>query len=158
MSKAVHATGLERIELERLRARVRRLFSVLEEAAEALAPETPGEWMPPIDVCESAEAVTVYVELPGVRAEQMEVALSNTHLKVCGKKRGGAPRGSVKHLCSERGYGRFARVVPLRWPVRAKDATAELKDGLLTVRLPKLKERRGAEYKLKIKAADEGDE
>jgi HSP20 family protein len=95
--------------------------------------------------------VTVRVELPGVRAEQVEVALTNEHLRVRGRKRKGAPRGSITHLCSERSSGQFARTVPLRWPVRKDAATAELRDGLLTVRLPKLEDRRGAEHKIEVK-------
>jgi HSP20 family protein len=157
MKRVVHTTGLERIELERLRARVGRLFAVLEEVAEGASPRVPGAWVPPADVCESGGVVTVRVELPGVRAGQVEVALTNSHLKVSGRKRKGAPRGAATHLCSERSYGQFARVIPLRWPVRAKDATAELRDGLLTVRLPKLKERRGGEFRVEV-AAGEGDE
>lgn len=155
MKKAVHTTtGLERIELERLRSRVGRLFLVLEEAAESAEPRAPGAWAPPVDVCESEGEVTVRVELPGVRASQVEVVLTNTHLRVRGRKRKGAPRGPTTHLCSERSYGVFARAVPLRWPLRAGEATAELRDGLLTVRLPKLEERRGAEFRVKVVAAD----
>ena len=157
MSKAVHTTGLKRIELERLRERVRRLFAVLEEAADALTPEAPGAWMPAVDVCESESAITVYVELPGVPAGSVEVGLTSTSLRVSGRKRKGAPRASATHLCSERGYGEFSRVVSLRWPVRVKEASAELKNGLLIVRLPKLKERRGAEFKVKIRAEEDGE-
>lgn len=156
MSKAVHTTGLERIELERLRARVRRLFAILEETAEAITSEAPGAWMPPVDVCESGSAVTIYVELPGVCAGQVEVGLTSAHLRVSGKRAKGAPRGAATHLRTERSYGEFSRVVPLRWPVSVKQATAVLKDGLLTVRLPKLKERRGAEFKVKVTSGDGG--
>ena len=157
MKRIVHTTGLERIELERLRSRVGRLFVMLEEAAEAASPRVPGAWLPPADVCESESEITVRVELPGVRAGQVEVALTNSHLRVSGRKRKGAPRGAATHLCSERSYGQFARVIPLRWPVRIAEATAELRDGLLTVRLPKLSERRGGEFRVKV-AAGEGDE
>jgi HSP20 family protein len=158
MKRVVHTAGLERIELERLRARVGRLFAMLEEAAaEAVSPRVPGAWLPPADVCESEEVVTVRVELPGVRADQVEVALTNTHLKVSGRKRKGAPRGAATHLCLERSYGQFARTIPLRWPVRAAEVTAELRDGLLTILLPKLRERRGGEFKVEVAAGD-GDE
>jgi len=112
--------------------------------------DAPGAWPPPVDVCESKLCVTVYVELPGVRADQVEVALAGSQLRVSGRKRKGAPRGLISHLCSERNYGQFSRTIPLRWPVRADEATAELKDGLLTVRLPKLRERRGGEIKIAV--------
>lgn len=143
-------TGLERIELERLRARVGRLFAALEEAAEMIAPHAPGGWLPPADVCETSDEVIVRVELPGVRADQVEVTLTNAHLQLAGRKRKGTKRGVTSHLCTERYYGEFTRLVPLRWPVRAQEATARLRDGLLTVRLPKMKERRGSRFKIAV--------
>jgi HSP20 family protein len=148
--RKLHATIFDRSELERLRGRVGRLFVALQEASEMVAGEA-GAWLPAADVCESDSCLTVFVELPGVRADQVEVTLTNEHLKVRGRKRKGAPRGVISHLCSERSFGQFARTIPLRWPVRKDKATAELKDGLLTVRLPKLEDRRGAEYRIEVK-------
>jgi HSP20 family protein len=143
---------LERIELERLRERVGRLFAVLSEAmGEAQDRATPGAWMPPADVCETAEAVVVRVELPGVAADDIEVTLAAGALRVAGAKKGRAPRGRVTHLCSERAYGKFCRTVPLRRPVRTRGARATLQNGLLTVTLPKLDDRRGAEFKIAVK-------
>jgi HSP20 family protein len=154
MKRLVQVRALERAELERLRARVGSLYAALEEAAETAALDEPGAWLPPADLSESGEAVTVSMELPGVRAADLEVRVAAGHLRVAGRKRKGAPRGVITHLCSERAYGRFARTIRLRWPVRADAATAELKDGLLTVRLPKLPERRGAEYKIEVQSAE----
>jgi HSP20 family protein len=75
-------------------------------------------------------------------------------LRVAGKKKRRAPRGAISHLCSERGFGAFARTVPLRWSVKTRGATAKLENGLLTVRLPKLADRRGAEFRIPIKESD----
>ena len=154
MKKAVHATVFDRAQLERLRGRVGRLFVALQEASEMAAGEA-GAWLPPVDLCESEDCVTVRVELPGVRAEHVGVTLTNEELRVRGRKRKGAPRGATRHLCSERSFGQFARTIPLRWPVRRDDATAALKDGVLTVRLPKLKERRGGEHRIEVKESTE---
>lgn len=150
MKRLVQVKSLEIAELERLRARVGRLFAALQEAAEMAALDAPGAWLPPADLCESGEVVTVSLELPGVRAADVEVRLAGAQLRVTGRKRKSAPRGVISHLCSERSYGQFTRTIPLRWPIRAAGATAELKDGLLTVRLPKLAERRGAGYKVAV--------
>src|SRR5438270_10365126 len=94
MKRTLHATIFDRAELERLRGRVGRLFVALQEASEMVAGEA-GAWLPPVDLCESGDCVTVRVELPGVRAEQIEVALTNEHLRVRGRKRKGAPRGVI---------------------------------------------------------------
>ncbi len=155
MNKTIPATGLERIDLERLRARVGRLFAALQEASDLVAPQSPGAWLPPVDLCESEVALMVYIELPGMRAEQIEVSLTGAQLRVSGKKRKGASRGVISHLCSERSYGQFTRIIPLRWPIQVEATVAELRNGVLTVRLPKLKERRGGEFKVPVKEYDE---
>jgi HSP20 family protein len=154
MIKAAHI-GLKRIELERLRDGIGRLYAALQEATEAEAPE-PGKWAPPVDLCETKDLITVRVELPGVSASQIKVGLTNTHLRICGEKKKRAPRNRIlSHLCSERSYGHFSRVLPLRWTVNVGDATAELADGVLIVRLPKRKDRRGAEFKVAIQEKQE---
>lgn len=147
----VRVIGLERIEIERLRNRVGRLFAALQEAVEDVAPSMPGAWTPPVDLCESHDTVNVCVELPGVQPDQIEIKLTNTYLRICGKKKKRAPRSLISHLCSERSYGNFSRTLQLRWPIRVSEATAELCNGLLTVQLPKLAERRGAEFKVEIR-------
>jgi len=155
MVKSVGAAGLERIELKRLTERIGRLFSVLQEAAEAQVPSIAGAWAPPVDVCEKANAICVRIELPGVTANQIKIGLNSSKLRICGEKKKRRSRQRVvSHLCSERSYGHFNRVVPLRWTISVKDATAELADGVLVIHLPKLKDRRGSEFRVPITEAE----
>lgn len=157
MVKSVGPAGLERIELQRLTERIGRLFSVLQEAAEAQLPAVAGAWAPPVDVCETAKEIYVRVELPGVRGAQIKLGLSSSKLHICGEKKKRQPRQKiVSHLCSERTYGNFDRVVPLRWTISVKGATAELANGLLVIKLPKIQERRGSEFKVPITERDSG--
>lgn len=153
--KAVRAIGLERIELERLRFQVGQLFATLQEAAEEFAPAAPGAWSPPVDLCESEDAVTVHVELPGVEAEQIEVTLTSAQLRIRGEKKCTPDSRPFSHLCSERRCGHFSRVVWLHWPVSMRESVAELRRGVLTVWLPKQTDRRGAEFRLPIKVGEE---
>ena len=155
MIKPIRATGLERLELQRLRDRVGRLFAALQEATEAENPLASGAWVPPVDLCETQEAILLRVELPGVSAEQIKIGLCNTKLRIWGeKKRRAARRRIVSHLCSERSYGKFNRVVPLRWTISIRDATAELENGILHIRLPKIADRRGGEFSVTVKDAN----
>jgi len=156
MIKAVRTIGLERLELQRLRDRVGRLFAALQEATEAENPLASGAWAPPVDLCEAQEAIWIRVELPGIEPEQIKVGLTNTRLRIWGeKKRRVGRRRIMSHLCSERSYGRFSRVVPLRWTISVRDATAELENGILLICLPKIEDRRGAEFYVDVKGADE---
>ena|SRR5205823_11404430 len=157
MVKSVGAAGLERLELQRLTERIGRLFSVLQEAAEAQLPAVAGAWSPPVDLCESTNAIYVRIELPGVRAAQIKIGLNSSKLRICGEKKKRQTRQRiVSHLCSERTYGNFERVVPLRWTISVKDATAELANGLLVI-LPKIQERRGSEFMVPITETESGE-
>ena len=148
--KSVGSAGLERIELKRLTERIGWLFSMLQEAAAAQTPAIAGTWTPSIDVCETTKAVLVRIELPGVSAAQIKIGLNGNKLHVRGEKKKRSPRQRItSHLCSERSYGHFDRMVPLRWTVDVNSATAELSDGMLLVKLPKLKDRRGLEFKIR---------
>jgi HSP20 family protein len=142
MIKAVRVTGLERLELQRLRDRVGRLFAALQEATEAENPLASGEFAPPVDLCETQEAICIRVELPGIAADQIKIGLCNTKLRIWGeKKRRPARRRIMSYLCSERSYGKFSRVVPLRWTISIPDAQAELSNGVLYIRLRKIHEK-----------------
>ena len=155
MIKPIRATGLERLELQRLRDRVGRLFAALQEATEAEDPLASGAWAPPVDLCEAEDAIYIRIELPGVTADQIHIGLTNSRLRVWGEKKRRVNRKRlITHLCSERSFGKFGRVVPLRWSVSTRDGVAELKNGVLLIRLPKIEDRRGAEFNLTIQETD----
>jgi HSP20 family protein len=151
MIKPARATGLERLELQRLRDRVGRLFAALQEATVAEDPLASETWAPPVDLCETKDAIVLRVELPGLSAEHIKIGATNTQLRIWGEKKRRKPRNrTLSHICSERSYGRFSRIVPLRWSVSVQEATAELANGILTICLPKIEDRRGVEFKIGV--------
>ena len=151
MVRSVGSAGLERIELKRLSERIGWLSSLLQEAVAAQTPAVAGTWAPPVDVCETSQAVNIRIELPGVSAAQVRVGLNGNKLRIYGEKKKKSLRQRiVSHHCSERSYGHFDRVIPLRWSIDISGATAELSNGMLLVQLPKLKDRRGSEFRIPI--------
>jgi HSP20 family protein len=157
MIKPARATGLERLELQRLRDRVGRLFAALQEATVAEDPLASETWAPPVDLCETADAIVLRVELPGLSADQIRIGATNTQLRIWGEKKRRMPRSRIiSHLCSERSYGKFSRIVPLRWTVSLQNGTAAISNGVLTIKLPKIADRRGTEFKIAV--SDENDE
>jgi len=154
MIKPIRATGLERLEVQRLRDRVGRLYAALQEATEAESPLVSGTWAPPVDLCETENGISIRVELPGVTAEQIKIGLTNTKLRIWGeKKRRPNRRRIISYLCSERSFGKFGRIVTLRWTVCIRNATAELQNGMLHIYLPKIQDRRGEEVLVEVKDA-----
>ena len=155
MIKPIRATGLERLEVQRLRDRVGRLYAALQEATEAENPLVSGTWAPPVDLCETEKLISIRVELPGVSADEIKIGICNTKLRIWGeKKRRPSRRRIISYLCSERSFGKFGRIVPLRWTFSIREATAELSNGVLHIYLPKIEDRRGEEVLIAVKDAN----
>jgi HSP20 family protein len=154
MIKPIRATGLERLEVQLLRDRVGEIYAALQEATEAENPLASGTFAPPVDVCETETSISIRVELPGVTADQIKIGLTNTKLRIWGeKKRRPNRRKVISYHCSERSFGKFGRIVPLRWTVCIREAVAELRSGMLHIHLPKIEDRRGEEVLVEVKDA-----
>jgi HSP20 family protein len=111
----------------------------------------PGtEWCPPVDVYETRDRIVVVVEVPGLSAEQLRVSFRDHSLVVAGTRQARRPGAGVSFHCLERPHGRFERALPLDAPVDVAHAQAVLGGGLLTVILPRLRERRGRETQIPI--------
>jgi len=154
MIKPIRATGLERLEVQQLRDRVGEIYAALQEATEAENPLASGTFAPPVDLCETETSISIRVELPGVTADQIKIGLTNTKLRIWGeKKRRPNRRKVISYHCSERSFGKFGRIVRLRWTVCIRNAVAELKNGMLHIHLPKIEDRRGEEVLVEVKDA-----
>jgi HSP20 family protein len=94
-------------------------------------------WTPAVDLLESPAEVQVDVDLPGIDPVLVEVSLAGNMLTVKGPKRTHIPpQGGTVHL-AERMQGPFERSIPMPAPVIADSVTAELKNGVLHIRLMK---------------------
>jgi HSP20 family protein len=137
-------------EVALLREEVARLFDRL-SGFEAPARVPSAEWSPSLDVFESGSTLHVVVEVPGLAADALRVSYRDGHLTVTGERRERRPAGALGFLCMERPHGRFRRSVFLDLPLDVRGATAHLGNGVLTVLIPRLKERRGRETEIPIK-------
>jgi HSP20 family protein len=142
---------MPRIYLERreLTDELRRLFDILSDEAQADGP--PGECAPPLDVIESASAIELVMDLPGVDRAQLQVIFARGTVLIAGMKKPFACRHAEAafHL-AERAFGRFARAVRIAGAVDAGRARATLSNGELRILLPRIDERRGQEIRISI--------
>lgn len=99
---------------------------------------------PPLDVLETAAAIEVIVDIPGVPAESLRIAVRRSTLLIVGAKLAAPTDPNVRFHLAERSYGRFARAVRLSGAFDAGRARAVVKGGLLRVILPRLDDRRGS--------------
>ena len=133
---------------------VRRIF---EELASTLPHDhraLSGECRPPFDVVETDEAVKVVLDLAGVPAAAVRVLFRADILLIAGEKAPTIPAGADTFHQVEREFGRFARGVRLDGAFDIERSRASLRDGELTVVLPKLVERRGQAHRIPITEGD----
>jgi HSP20 family molecular chaperone IbpA len=81
------AVRLEKLELRRLQERVERLFLVLQESIELEELNSPNAFSPPIDLCETDEAVCISVELPGLEPKDINLLVTAKDLIIEGEKK-----------------------------------------------------------------------
>jgi HSP20 family protein len=133
------------LDLAVLQREVQQLLDRLADLDRA-DPPSDGEWAPSVDVFESRGKLTIVAEVPGLGPESLRVTFRDRHLVLTGERRERRPAaggGGASFLCMERPQGRFTRVVVLDMPVDVREAEARLSGGLLTVTVPRLKDRRG---------------
>lgn len=105
------------------------------------------------DVTETDRSVEVTVEVPGLDENEIEVSLAGDVLTVRGEKKVEREEDRKGWYLSERSYGAFYRAVPLPPGVATDDARADLRNGVLTVSLPKTAEAQAKVKKIDVKAA-----
>lgn len=107
------------------------------QKTEGQLPETREETRtltPPVDIFEVPEGLAVVVDLPGVEKEGVDVRVENDVLTIEGKA-GNAGAGTP--LYSEFALANYFRQFQLSEQVDQEKIDAELKNGVLTIRLPK---------------------
>lgn len=99
--------------------------------------ETPRGFAPAVDIFEDAEAIHVKAELPGIKTEDVKIDVENNVLTLRGERKLAREDERDSYHRVERWYGAFARQFLLPRTVDADRIEADLKEGVLTVRLPK---------------------
>lgn len=98
----------------------------------------PKTWLPPVDIKETEKELLFQVELPGMSRENIEVELTGDTLVIRGKREQEKLEEKEGLIRRERSYGTFQRSFRLDIPVKGDAITADYKNGVLKVCVPKL--------------------
>jgi HSP20 family protein len=137
-------------EAPEIAADVRELFEDLASQLRHEHRAYSGECHPALDVLETDEAVEILVDVAGVPAEAIRVLFRSSVVIIAGEK--APPPGDQSHAFHlvEREFGRFARGVRLNGCYDVTHARASLRDGELSILVPKRVERRGQAHRIPI--------
>ena len=95
---------------------------------------------PAVDIFEEKEEIVVKAELPGLQAKDVTVDVENNILTLKGERKFEKDTKHDGYHRIERSYGTFTRAFALPQLVNSDKIQAEMKDGVLTVRIPKREE------------------
>jgi HSP20 family protein len=97
-------------------------------------------WAPALDISERKDAYVVTVEVPGIKAEDLDITLEDGLLTIKGERRFTQDSSDQQFHRVERRYGSFRRSITLPSQVRADQIEASFEDGVLEVIVPKAEE------------------
>jgi HSP20 family protein len=92
-------------------------------------------WHPPTDVYETEDSLVVKMEIAGMRDEDLEVVVQSNLLMISGARSDSLERKAYHQM--EIPFGRFSVSIELPVRVNTDNASAEYKDGFLTIQFPK---------------------
>ena len=102
-----------------------------------LPPETNAVWTPAVDLFEDEGTYVLKAELPGMSKEDIELQLENRTLTLRGERKMEKEVKEEAYHQLERSYGRFVRTFTLPTAVEERKITANFKEGVLEVIVPK---------------------
>ena len=107
-----------------------------------------GVWNPRTDIIETDNDFIINVDLPGVKKQDVTVNYQDNQLSITGERKAEEVKEKKDFLRKERIYGNFHRVYTLPQSIDPNKITANFKDGILTVSVPKTEESKPKQVKI----------
>jgi len=109
-------------------------------------------WRPAVDISEGVDAYRVTVEIPGIKAGEVEITMADGLLTIQGERHAAREAAGEKVHRSERGYGVFLRSLALPSShVEADETEASVRDGVLEILVPKAAEAQAALVRVRVR-------
>ena len=107
-------------------------------------------WVPPVDIYEDSDGVTVRAELPGLTASDIDVRIENQTLTLKGERKLENDDQRDNYRRVERWYGTFSRSFALPSTVDPDKVRADSKNGVLTIFLPRREETKPKQIRVTV--------
>ena len=140
-------------EMNTLQRQLNRLFD------DALTPDNWdnfGNWssFPSAEITEKDDAFHLKLELPGMEAKDLDIQVMADRVAIAGERKSETKSEANGNTRSEFRYGKFQRVIPLPARIQNNLVTADYKDGILNLTLPKSEEEKNKVVKVNLPEAE----
>ena len=120
-------------------------------------PRVNRPWSPPVDILETEDALVVKADLPHVKIEDLDIRVENQTLTISGARKFEKEEDVKGYHRIERSYGEFVRSFAVPSTVDTEKVTADYKDGVLTVKLPRKESARPKQVKVNVTDGSKAD-
>jgi len=136
-------------EMNSLQRQLNHLFD------DALTPENWGDFgnlskVPAAELTETDDAVHLKLEVPGMEAKDLDVQVMVDRVAIAGERKSETKTEEDGRTRSEFRYGKFSRVIPLPVRIQNTNVTADYRDGILNLTLPKSEEEKNKVVKVNL--------
>lgn len=122
-------------EMERMQREMNRLFTDYSPTRYRSAPSYPA-----MNLWADEESVIIRAELPGLKPDDLNISIDEGDLSLSGRRTPEEMPEDATYHRQERNYGSFTRSIRLPFKIEADDVEATMKNGVLTLMLPRAEE------------------
>ena len=137
-------------ELEEMSDRLNRMVARPVTKTSGKEALTVADWIPTVDISETAGEYVIQAELPEVKKDDVKVTLEEGVLTIQGQRRQEKDEKTTKYHRIERSYGTFVRSFSLPDQVNENGVKAEFKDGVLNLHIPKSEKAKPRAIEVKV--------
>ena len=119
-------------------------------ASQAESGNEPINHTPYVDMYSTKNELTLEIEMPGVRLEEIELSIFRGAINIRARKYECFEDNNVKYICMERSFGSLFRTIEIPMPIDSSMTKATYNEGILKVTFPRVSEKRGGPKKIKI--------
>ncbi|TSC96636.1 MAG: hypothetical protein Athens071426_27 [Parcubacteria group bacterium Athens0714_26] len=109
-----------------------------------------GEGSLTIDVYQAKDEIVVESTIAGVKSEDLDVSINNDSVTIRGKREKEAKIKDEDYFYQECYWGKFSRTIILPQEIDSENSAASLKNGILTIHMPKLNRQKSKKLKVKF--------
>ena len=133
-----------------LQERINRIFDETASRTNYDDEVSKCDWRPIVDIFDSENAIIINAELPGVTREDITLDVKENILTIKGERRIDEEVRNENYYRKERCFGSFERAFTLPSAVDPGKITANFKDGVLKVEIPKPEEKKPKQIKINV--------
>ncbi len=131
--------GKRRTQAEKLLNEIMNTIKVKQvEVGKTLSDYTTPLQKPPADVIETNDTIIIKIDLPSVTKEDIDIGIAGESIDIMAKFEEISEGEDINYIQKERSYGETKRTIKLPSEIKVKEASANFKDSVLTIKLPKI--------------------